>query len=108
MDTNFEALEAEVMRNFHARTAAKENALRRYLAGVVLAVLEAKKWVAHPRTLSRGLAREEGIDYDHAARLMGFEVGGDLPLLAIVRGLDKLGYDLEIKVVHRELKAKKD
>lgn len=107
MPESFDDLYDEVMRNFHARTAARENDLRRKLANALLARL-AKTDILPEKfveALTASWADRDGISEDHARRVLHYEVGGDLPLLAIVRACDKLGFDVDITLTRRTKKG---
>lgn len=100
---SFEELEREVMRDFHARCAAKENNLRRQIAGTVRKAMDAKGWRFDAHNLTAGYAHRDGMKDVHCARrVMGMGIGGDLPLRGIVKACDLLDIDIHITLTVKE------
>jgi|GEM_PF-5710150 len=94
-DTSFEELAAEVMSNKDARTAARENAMRRSLAKTLSAYLKA--YGMNPGQL----AMQAGVPMVHVHRMLHEEVGGPLPLRSIVRAADVFGLEPEVTLTRK-------
>jgi len=89
MKNNYDKLAEEVLSSRIARSAAKENRIRRELAAELEAAMKA-------RGLSiRSLAKEMNSSVSQVQRLLHREVGGSLTLRTIVRAADVLNVNFD-------------
>jgi hypothetical protein len=92
-DTDYEALQREVLEDFACKCMAIENGLRRELAKQIEIEMKKRNWRDY------NLAKHAKCPLSEIRRLLHQEVGGRLTLRTIIRSLNVLGLKLKLEVV---------